>query len=69
MEFAGFKISRDSIRPCDKFAEAITNFPKPKDITGVRIWFRLVNQAAYSFSVLDIMLPFCQLLKPKQQFV
>ena len=32
VEFAGFAITLDSIRPCKKFLQAIQDFPTPKNI-------------------------------------
>ena len=48
--------------------ESIKNFPFPKDITGARAWFGLVNQGAYAFAMTDEMAPFRHLLKPKTKF-
>ena len=68
VEFAGFEITSDSVRPCKKFLRAILDFPEPKNITDIRSWFELVNQVAYAFSMTDKMLPFRELLQPKTQF-
>ena len=68
VEFAGFEITKESVRPCARFLKAITDFPTPKSITDVRSWFGLVNQASYAFSMTNTMLPFRQLLTPKQKF-
>ena len=65
VEFAGFEITPQSIRPSDKFLEAIKNFPTPTDITGIRSWFGLINQVAYAHSLTDDLAPFRELLKPK----
>ena len=68
VEFAGFKISRESIAPIPTFLKAIENFPKPQSITDIRSWFGLVNQAAYSFSKCPVMEPFRKLMKKGSQF-
>ena len=68
IEFAGLKVSKTNLMPSDKMLEAIRNFPKPTDITGVRAWFGLVNQAAYAFAMTEEMAPFRHLLSPKQKF-
>ena len=47
---------------------SIRNFSVPKDITGARAWFGLVNQGSYAFSMTDEMAPFRHLLKPKTTF-
>ena len=64
MEFAGFEITHDTVRPCKRFLRVITEFPRPKNITDVRSWFGLLNQVSYTFSMAERMLPFRNLLKP-----
>jgi hypothetical protein len=68
VEFAGFEITLDSVRPCKKYLQAISDFPTPKNITDMRSWFGLVNQVSYAFSMADRMQPFRQLLKPGTPF-
>ncbi len=65
VEFAGFEITLDTVKPCQKFISAISNFPTPKTLTNVR---SLVNQVSYTFSMTEAMLPFRELLKPSNQF-
>ena len=55
VEFLGFEVTADSVRPSSKYLAAIREFPRPRDITGIRSWFGLKS---------DIMLPFRELLKP-----
>ena len=69
MTFAGLKVSNTSVMPSDKLLDSIKNFPAPKDITGARAWFGLVNQGAYAFAMTEVMAPFCHLLKPKTKFL
>lgn len=68
VEFSGFEITPDSVRPCKKFLQAITDFPTPTNITDIRSWFGLINQVTYAFSMTEKMLPFRDLLKPKTIF-
>ena len=68
VEFAGFNISMDSVRPCKNSLQAIRDFPTPKNLTDVRSWFGLVNQVSYAFSMAEHMQPFRQLLKPSKTF-
>ena len=68
MDFIGFKVTEDSVKPSDKYLEAIRDFPRPTDITGVRSFYGLVNQVNYAFSNSDVMLPFRHLLKPGETF-
>ena len=69
VEFAGFEISNNSVRPGSKYFEAIRNFPTPKNITDIRSWFGLVNQVSYAASMTEKMQPFRQLLKPDTKFL
>ena len=68
IEFAGFEITNDTVRPCKKYNRAISDFPTPQNLTDVRSWFGLVNQVSYAFSMTDVMLPFRELLKPSNKF-
>ena len=44
------------------------DFPRPTDITGVRSWYGLIEQIAYSFAKFTLMDPFRPLLKKKSEF-
>ena len=68
VEFAGFEITPDSVRPSRKYLQAILDFPTPTSITDIRSWFGLVNQVSYAFSMTNRMLPFRQLLQPSTPF-
>ena len=68
IEFAGFIIGNKTVRPSEKYVEAIRDFPVPKSITDIRSWFGLINQVSYTFSMSETMLPFRQLLKPNTKF-
>ena len=68
VEFAGLTITSTNIRPNQKFLDSILNFPTPKDITGARAWFGLVNQGAYAFSMARQMRPMRELLRPSTKF-
>ena len=68
VEFAGFEITSDSVRPCSKYLKAIREFPTPKSITNVRAWFGVINQVSYAFSMTEYMQPFRELLKPSTAF-
>ena len=48
--FAGFRVGKENIKPREKTLKAIENFPTPKDISGVRAWFGLVNQVSYALT-------------------
>ena len=67
VNFAGFHISENSIKPLQKFLSVIKEFPIPTKITDVRSWFGLVNQVSH-YKLSDIMGPFKPLLSPKMKF-
>ena len=69
VEFAGFEITPDSVRPCAKYLDAIRHFPTPSSITDMRSWFGLVNQVSYAFAATARMLPFRESLKPGSPFL
>ena len=69
VDFLGFTITEDSIKPSAEYLEAIRDFPRPTDITGIRSWFGLVNQVAFAFAQTKVMLPFRDLLKPTTRFI
>ena len=68
VEFAGLTITSTNVRPSTKFLDAIRKFPTPKDISGARAWFGLINQGAYAFTMTQQMKPFRHLLKPSTKF-
>ena len=67
VEFAGFVIANDEVRPSQKILGSITDFPVPKTISDIRGWFGLVNQVAPFFANRRVMEPFRELLKPPAQ--
>ena len=69
VEFAGFEITGDSVRPCKKYLDAIRHFPTPSNITDMRSWFGLINQVSYAFAATERMLPFRESLQPGTQFL
>ena len=66
--FAGLNITPTGIQPSDELLQAIKDFPPPRDITGARSWFGLVNQASWAYSISDIMQPFRELVKQNSKF-
>ena len=68
VEFAGFEVTMNEVRPCQKYIEAILDFPTPTNITDMRSWFGLVNQVSYAFSMTKLMEPFRKFLKPNTPF-
>ena len=68
IEYLGFWITEDGIRPSDETLSSIANFPRPADLTGMRSWFGLIEQVSYAFSKSKIMEPFRELLKAKTEY-
>ena len=48
--------------------KSIKEFPRPTDVTGVRSWFRLIEQVIWAFSKTMLMAPFRELLSKKEPF-
>ena len=67
VEFAGFQVTANGVKPTKRMTETILNFPTPTNITGVRSWFGLVNQVSYAFSQAEVMDPFRELLRTKNR--
>ena len=68
VDFAGFTITNDSVKPNAKYLSSIKDFPTPSNTTDVRSWFGVVNQVAYAFSAAEVMKPFRALLKSGNTF-
>ena len=68
IEFAGFSVTPDSLKPTQRMLDAIQGFPAPTNIKGVRAWFGLVNQVAYAFAGSQLMAPFRELLRKDTSF-
>ena len=65
VEFAGFEITPNEVKPCNRYLDAIRQFPTPQNITDIRSWFGLVNQVSYYTSMTDKMRPFRDLLNQR----
>ena len=68
VDFAGFHVTATGIKPLPRYLDAISAFPTPTGIAGVRSWFGLVNQVARYGRITDLMAPFKHLLSPKTKF-
>ena len=68
VEFAGFVVGENTVRPLPKYIDAIRNFSRPTCISDVRAWFGLVNQVSRYGRLSEIMHPFKELLSPKTKF-
>ena len=68
VDFAGFRITEDSVEPLPKYLDAIREFPTPKTTTDMSSWFGLVNQVSHYAQLRDMMEPFRKFLSPKEKF-
>ena len=64
VEYVGFEITMDSVKPASSMLQAIKEFPAPTNITQMRSFFGLVNQVSFAFSMKDTIAPFRELLRP-----
>ena len=58
VEFMGFMLSNFGVRPTEEMLSSIKDFPRPRDVTGIRSFFGLVEQVAWAFSKTEEMAPF-----------
>ena len=68
VNYLGFLIGKEGIKPTQEFISNIRSFPSPKSLTDIRSWFGAINQISYSFAISQTMLPFRQLLRPQIPF-
>ena len=68
VNFAGLKLTTSGVAPSDQMLSAIKEFPAPKNITGARSWFGLVNQVSWAHTITDEMQPFRDLIKKNSKF-
>ena len=70
IKFAGFHLSKDGIEPDNAKTDAISKFPTPKDVNGVRSFLCLTNQLAHFIpNLAAISDPIRQLLKKNTALV
>ena len=68
VDFAGFTVTSNGIKPMKKMVDAIKNFPNPKNITDIRSFFGLINQVSFTFASSEKMKPFRDLLKKNSKW-
>ena len=68
VDFLGFRITPNGMKPHPDFLRTIQEFPTPKNITDVRSWFGLIGQVSYAFAATNTMEPFRKLLSSKLPF-
>ena len=69
VDYVGFTLTKDEIKPAASMTESIQNFPAPKNISGARAFFGLLEQVSSAFSKCADMSHFRHLLSPKTKFV
>ena len=67
VDFGGFTITEDRVKPTSDMIDAIANFLIPTDITGIHSWLCLFNHVGNSFAKADIMAPFREPLSSKNK--
>ena len=68
VDFLGFLVTNDGIKPTKEFLNNILSFPATRNITDVRSWFEAINQISYTFAIAPVMAPFRHLLSAKVPF-
>ena len=68
VEFAGFEITNDTVRPCKRYIRAIADFPHHRASQTYALGSGWSTRYHYAFSMADAMLPFWELLKPSKSF-
>ena len=68
IEFAGFLITENEVKPLPKHLDAVAKFPRPTNITDMRSFFGLICQLAHNAKLCGLMAPFKPFLSPKVRF-
>ena len=68
IDFAGFRVTDNSIKPLDKYLRAIVDFPTPTKTTDIRAWFGLVNHVSHYNRLIDLVSPFRVFLGKNKKF-
>ena len=69
VEFAGFSITKDDVKPLPKYRDGIRNFPRPINISDVRSFFGLAIRSPTTPGSLICWLPSSHFFPRKQGFV
>ena len=68
VQYVGFLVTPEGIRPTDEFLKNISSFPTPKTLSDIRSWYGCVAQISYAFATAPAMLAFKHLLSSKVPF-
>ena len=66
VEYVGFEITMDLMKPASSMLQAIKEFQAPTNIMQMRSFFGLVNQVSFAFSIKDIMMKMFEMDKINQ---
>ena len=66
VDWAGFTIGPDSVKPLSKHTEAVRLYPTPVNITDLRSFMALLQQVAYCYAISPAVSQFRHLLKPTE---
>ena len=69
VEWAGFLITEESVKPLPKHTKAIRSFPTPKGITDLRSFMALLQQVAYCYAVSPKVQKLRHLLRPSEKWI
>ena len=69
IEWAGFLITSNSVRPLTKHTKAIRSFPTPQNITDMRSFMALLQQVAYCYAISPKVARLRHLLKPAEPWL
>ena len=64
VDWAGFLITENSVKPLPKHTKAIRNYPTPTNITDMRSFTALLQQVAYCYAISPAVSKLRHLLKP-----
>ncbi len=65
IDFAGFRVKPDGFVPSHDLLNSIADFPTPRNLTGIRSWYGLVNQVSWADKLQPDLELFRQLLRSK----
>ena len=68
VEWAGFTISENNVKPLAKHTAAIRSFPTPLNITDLRSFMALLQQVSYCYAISPATTPLRHLLKPAEKW-
>ena len=63
VDWAGFRLGVDDVRPLAKHTQAVRDFPVPENVTDLRSFMQLVNQVSHFYAAQPKLHPFRELLK------